>query len=75
VPEANSVKTQEQFFSVLEGEMRKIDNFTKKMVLHIRTTLSKIEKELKKDLSDQRKEQLQAEVRPCRVNVFNFMLK
>ena len=57
-----SVKTQEQFFSVLEGEMKKIDMFTKKMVLHIRSTLSKTENELKKDLSDQKKAQLQTEV-------------
>jgi hypothetical protein len=57
------VRTQEQFFTVLEAEMRKIDDFTKKMVIHIRNTLSKIDKELQNNLSDERKEQLQTEVR------------
>lgn len=59
---ASSVKTQEQFFSVLEGEMRKIDDFTKKMLQHIRNTLSKIEQELQRNLTEKRKEDLQAEV-------------
>lgn len=57
-----TIKTQEQFFAVLESEMRKIDNFTKKMLAHITNTLSKIEKELHRNLSDLRKEELQAEV-------------
>jgi hypothetical protein len=64
---ATTVKTQEQFYAMLESEMRKIDDFTKKMVVHITSTLSKIEKELQKNLKDKRKEHLQAEV--CSDNI------
>mmetsp|Transcript_16457 Transcript_16457/g.27503 ORF Transcript_16457/g.27503 Transcript_16457/m.27503 type:complete len:711 (-) Transcript_16457:289-2421(-) len=59
---ASSIKTQEQFFSVLEGEMRKIDEFTKKMLAHTRNSLSKIEQELQRNLTESRKQELQAEV-------------
>lgn len=59
---ATAVKTQEQFFMVLEGEMRKIDDFTKKMLAHIRKTLKSIENELQRNLTDKRKEELQSEV-------------
>ena len=56
------VRTQEQFYSVLEGEMRKIDTFTQKVVADIHSALTKVERELQGSISDERKAVLQDEV-------------
>ena len=74
---ASTIKTQEQFFSVLEGEMRKIDGFTRKMVLHIRSTLTNIEQELGKNSSEEKKANLQSQVWyfRCKTEITNLIIE
>lgn len=47
IDKAYSEMTQEQFYSFLEQEMRKIEQFTKKMVREIRDVLKSVENDLR----------------------------
>ena len=59
--------TQEHFFTYLEKEMKKIEQFTKKKVTEIRAILNAVEKESSKLPNDPAKREVAGEALRCKV--------